>query len=350
MNVLEPSNQPRADDGVLGGKILPPIHAGVLGGIAGIKNRLESDDESVKSSALADALNFCLSGLELVIQALKDESESIQKVAYFLLRKRPEILAQQALTGYNYWRWLECVHTLEKKELAQETCIAISTDGKTLVGGNWQCLKIRELPSGNLVKILGRDLHPTAIALSPDHQSIISGCRDKTIKILDFNTGTLLKKLEGHSSWVRGLAMSLDGKILVSSGEHIKIWDLETGTLLRTLKDYSRVVYCVAISPDGKTVISSSSDQTIKIWDLKTGTVRRILQGHLKEVRCVAISPDNRTVVSGSSDQTIKIWDLETGTLHRTLQGHSNSVNCLAIGQTVISNSQDGVIKIWGFR
>ena len=41
--------------------------------------------------------------------------------------------------------------------------------------------------------------------------------------------------------------------------------------LIRTLSGHSNGVNAIALTPDGKTVISGSFDKTIKIWDLVTG-------------------------------------------------------------------------------
>ena len=70
-------------------------------------------------------------------------------------------------------------------------------------------------------------------------------------------------------------------------------------------------------------------------------------------VNCVAISADGQTLVSGSADGTIRIWNLNTGTQLRTLEAHSDAVNCLAIapdGQTFASGSSDKNIKIWNLH
>ncbi|WP_445223230.1 WD40 repeat domain-containing protein [Calothrix sp. NIES-2100] len=47
----------------------------------------------------------------------------------------------------------------------------------------------------------------------------------------------------------------------------IKVWDLNTG-FKKTLKGHTSCVFCVAISPDGKRIVSCSQDTTVKVWGL----------------------------------------------------------------------------------
>ena len=44
------------------------------------------------------------------------------------------------------------------------------------------------------------------------------------------------------------------------------------GWQVRTLAGHSDEVNLVAISADGKRVVSGSKDTTVKIWDVETGT------------------------------------------------------------------------------
>src|SRR5512147_3139319 len=67
------------------------------------------------------------------------------------------------------------------------------------------------------------------------------------------------------------------------------------GELLRSLEDHSDSVYSVAISADGRTIVSGSDDNTIKVWNLATGELLRTLNGHSNSVSNVAISADSRT-------------------------------------------------------
>jgi WD40 repeat protein len=53
-----------------------------------------------------------------------------------------------------------------------------------------------------------------------------------------------------------------------SDDKTIKIWDLKTNSLLNTLEGHTDSINSVCFSKDGNILASGSSDKTIKIWDL----------------------------------------------------------------------------------
>jgi len=126
---------------------------------------------------------------------------------------------------------------------------------------------------------------------------------------------TLLRTLTGHSGGVWSVALSMDGRIVVSGSRDktIKIWDMLTGKELRTLTGHSDVVDSVALSTDGQTLVSGSDDKTIKVWNIRTGKESGTLTGHSSEIWSLALTTDGQTLISGSRDKTIKIWDVQTG-------------------------------------
>ena len=167
---------------------------------------------------------------------------------------------------------------------------------------------------------------------------------------------SLLYTLEGHPT-ASAIALSPDGKTLVSGGKDkaIKVWDLLTGTLKRTLQSDSGVINSLAIAPDGKTVVSSSGDRMVRIWDITADKYPQMLKGHTN-VSLVEISADGKTIVSSGYDE-IKIWNLKTGDLKKTLpdlQPTGIEIGPLTLGDklpyfrllTISSDGQTALVKL----
>ena len=56
--------------------------------------------------------------------------------------------------------------------------------------------------------------------------------------------------------------------------------EFENSTCIHTFEEHKDSVFSVAVSPDGKYVISGSKDETVKVWELATGKLVHILKGH----------------------------------------------------------------------
>jgi len=64
-------------------------------------------------------------------------------------------------------------------------------------------------------------------------------------------------------------------------------------SLLLTLKGHTKYLREVAVTPDGKKVISGGEDITLKVWDIESGKELRTLEGHTDSVFGVAVGERN---------------------------------------------------------
>jgi WD40 repeat protein len=173
-------------------------------------------------------------------------------------------------------------------------------------------------------------------------------CTQGGISVWDMNGSQPTKTVEEHSSFVRSLAWSPDGRLALGLDDGtVMVWDLEGGRPAQTLEGHTNSVTSVAWSPDGR-LASGSWDDTVIVWDLESGQAPQTLLGHTDTVTSVAWSPDGR-LASGSWDGTVIVWDLEGGVAGQTLQGQASNVYSVAWspGGRLASGSSDGTVILW---
>ncbi|KAL6597149.1 WD40-repeat-containing domain protein [Neocallimastix sp. 'constans'] len=182
--------------------------------------------------------------------------------------------------------------------------------------------------------------------LQYDNNKIISGSRDKTIKIWDLKTNECIKTLEGHNGSV--LTLQFNEKYLVSgsSDNTIILWDIKTYKIIKRITDHEDSVLNVKLNENY--IVSSSKDHSIRIWDIHTGNFIRKLE---ENNGANAIQLKDNIIVSASNDHAIRIWSLSTGKLLKTLIGHKHAISCIFFdGNIIISGSSDCTLKIWNLH
>ncbi|MDY6803459.1 MAG: pentapeptide repeat-containing protein [Cyanobacteriota bacterium] len=70
--MIQNNQQPREFDAILGGTSQKSLNSAVLGGIEGVKMRLDSPWDETRFAAVSEALKYGKEGLDLVIKAFKD--------------------------------------------------------------------------------------------------------------------------------------------------------------------------------------------------------------------------------------------------------------------------------------
>ncbi|KAG0223787.1 hypothetical protein BGW42_005544 [Actinomortierella wolfii] len=184
----------------------------------------------------------------------------------------------------------------------------------------------------------------SVLCLQFNEHIMVSGSSDTTIIVWDMATRTKTHQLCGHTAGV--LDVCFDDEYIVSCSKDatIKVWDVKTKKLLRTMVGHRGPVNAVQLHR-GK-VVSASGDGLVKLWNIETGVCERDFVGHERGLACVQF--DGRTIVSGSNDRTIRIWNAATGECTKILRGHTNLVRTLHFsGTRIVSGSYDNSVKVW---
>ncbi|KAF8248884.1 WD40 repeat-like protein [Wilcoxina mikolae CBS 423.85] len=198
-------------------------------------------------------------------------------------------------------------------------------NGRHIASGSGdRTVRVWDIESGQNVLTLSIEDGVTTVAISPDGKLVAAGSLDKSVRVWDAHTGYLIERLEGpdgHRDSVYSVAFSPNGRELVSGSldKTIKMWELQRvpsisgtprGKCIKTFEGHKDFVLSVALTPDGKWVLSGSKDRGVQFWDPQTASAQLMLQGHKNSVISVAPSPTGGLFATGSGDMRARIWRL----------------------------------------
>lgn len=151
---------------------------------------------------------------------------------------------------------------------------------------------------------------------------LLSAGHDKTIRLWDLETHHELKKYEGHTNSIRGLALTPDEKYFLSASYDgtARLWEIESGKQVRTFNGHKGEVTCVACSPDGQSVLTGGGDGTVRLWELATGKPVREMSKAADRVTAVLFTADGQQAVSATMAKKVDFWDIGSGEHLRQLE------------------------------
>ncbi|KAF4612959.1 hypothetical protein D9613_011179 [Agrocybe pediades] len=286
-----------------------------------------------------------------------------------------------------------------------------SEDSTRRMGGIFSGMNIVPLGSTRNVEVINnrstRSYEPTAMQIAGhtdsvyclefDSRRIITGSRDRSIKVWSLRTGKLLGSFVGahrgsvlclkfETDWDRpewkdnDTASEEEESFDDAYGSYDGIGSSTTGLVDQPRKqmdmDDTTSQKSKDISSRVGFMVSGSSDCSVCVWNLTlgavisdedsasvednnsvryadensdrevTGEVRAILKGHSGGVLDLRI--DKQWIVSCSKDAVIRVWNRKSLKLHRALRGHEGPVNAVGLQSgKVVSASGDGKMILW---
>jgi WD40 repeat protein len=201
-----------------------------------------------------------------------------------------------------------------------------------------------------------------ALALSADGKALVT-CGD-AIKLWDTTSGKELATFSAPRTFSCFLGFAADGKALVaredaphplavalSDKPELTILDLATGKPEGTLK-FPEPFAFLLLSPNGKTFATQSATRQIKIWDRKANLLSALLSP--EGLMHVVYSPDGRSLAAGTAVTNvtgeIKVWDVGSGDVLMAVRDTA-AVNTLAFspdGKTLATaGTHTNSVSLW---
>lgn len=264
----------------------------------------------------------------------------------------------------NTARQANALKTHEPESGGHFDLITISPDGKRVAARKANKIVVWNI--GSQQQILSLTTRGVSyikhIDFSPDSSQLleVSGA---SVRVHNIDSGEQALQVSG-SILTHG-QISPDGKLIAASssdGHNITLWDKNTGSQLSQVSTGSRA-NSVEFSPDGKWLVATSESSGLKLWNLNNPEKPVFAGANLplgpneSHFKCAHFSPQINALrlLTCGADGVIRVWEparkdqlkwLEAG----TLRGHQKPVLEAAfdaLGEKLVSASQDGTARIW---
>ncbi len=221
-------------------------------------------------------------------------------------------------------------------------------------------LKVNSYPGGEIQSFADQKGEVTAVALSEDQTTMLSGNENGWVSTWDVATGQQLQLFRKHRGWVRSVEFSpYDRNIALSLGDNekamtggtAKIWDIESGKDKFVISPQSKI-YAVSLSDDGKTLFSGDSNGNVMQWRLGSKTPQAFAKPGLIPINVCAFSPDGKLLLSSLSslqEGRLQIWDAKTRNKLKEFlyQAPITDATFSPDGKQVLAASLDGTLQLW---
>jgi tetratricopeptide (TPR) repeat protein len=215
-----------------------------------------------------------------------------------------------------------------------------------LASGDGHTARLYDVTTGRQRQELVGHRHWVQCAVfTPDRKQVLTGSMDATVRLWKV-TADQAEALPAVGAGTAAGAFSPRGV-----SPFVAAAALITGTSdeVRRFEGHTQPVHGVAVTPDGKAALSGSDDGTLRLWELATGREAARLQGHAGKCSGT-FSPDGRQVLSYGGDGTLRLWDVATGREVRRFEGHQGEVwggHFLPGGRQIVSYGQDKTLRAW---
>lgn len=162
-------------------------------------------------------------------------------------------------------------------------------------------------------------------------------------------------QLTGHKSAILSLHWSRSSDHIFSASADTTLcsWDLETGTRIRRHEGHTEIVNDLTASPRGEEILLSGSDDgCVGIWDPRVKRAVDFIETEFP-ITAVAVAEAGNEIYTGGIDQDVKVWDIRKKAVAYAMTGHTDTITSLEVSpdsQSLLSYAHDGLARTWDIR
>ena len=200
--------------------------------------------------------------------------------------------------------------------------------------------------------------------LSPDGTRAVFGAADKSVRMVDIESGEIVFKAGHHEDWVLQSVFGIDGKriVSVSRDRAAKLADAGTGAFLENVNFLRDKLYAIARHPRRDYVLVGGEDRVPYLYTMDRpralkiaddSTLIRKFEEQGGKIFALAFSPDGSRIAVGGVAGEVPVYDTESGERVATCKGHAGGIFVLTFhpdGGQVATGGFDGVIRIYDAR
>ncbi|GMS84922.1 hypothetical protein PENTCL1PPCAC_7097 [Pristionchus entomophagus] len=249
-------------------------------------------------------------------------------------------------------------------------CMAAQRSGIVVTGSRDKTMKLNNIDTGEVyMDWRGHDMEVTKVAYKfrNGKHFIISGSRDEKVKIWGFGHENALSTISGHSKTVSGLTVNDDGHIFSGSRDTtIRKWDSETGKQMAMNHRSRNLITHMVFNAPTKTIAQSSEDKSIKLWDERDLALIAEFPKKNNIQTFVEYLPDGMQLLSCSNGFNgdgceISLYDVRQRKVLREFRGHEETVTSVSLlgwpsansiqqftqRRLILSTSHDKSVRVW---
>jgi WD40 repeat protein len=209
--------------------------------------------------------------------------------------------------------------------------IMLADNAKMVFANSGHRLEIWDSASGRVINNYATSGIIKSFALNSTGNQALIGYNDRTVQLINTQTGNLIWKIK-YNTDIERVNLSSDGLYaLISLDTGVcDLWQVTQNKILHTFKNRQKI-YFSAISPENRYVLIATLLEPVRLYELHSGELiyelienrwlsAKLFKRNILQINAASFSRDLNTLITAVPNGRILVWELQTGTLIKEFQ------------------------------